>query len=399
MPSSYGGDVPGSSPTTRSRITRAPSSRAPISRDLELEAVARSCTRRLEGSGPRTAAGLLATIPTDTEVDYYGMGGAVAELEGEVARLLGKESALFLPTGTMAQQAVLRVHADRRGSANIAFHPTCHLDGWAEERGYQGLHGLFGIPVGPREEPLGLAALEAVRQPISALLLELPQRALGGTLPTFAELQAQARWARSKGAALHLDGARIWEAAPYYASRHRKSLIELAGVFDSIYVSFYKGLGGLGGCCVAADADVIGELSVWRTRHGGRLFMMWPYAASALTVLRERLPKFASYFQHARAIAKALEGLEGVEVLPDPPQSAMLHLRVHATPQELRTRAVQIAKSDRIWTFARPFLSEGPRLQRFELSIGDATLELSPEEIRSVLQRLAGAGRRPSSRG
>jgi threonine aldolase len=378
--------------------SRPRASRAPISRDLELEALARSCARRLEGGGARTARSLLATIPEDTDVDYYGMGGAVTALETEVARLLGKEAALFLPTGTMAQQAVLRVHADRRGGVNVAFHPTCHLDGWAEERGYQGLHGLFGVPVGPREEPLSLAALEAVRQPISALLLELPQRALGGTLPTFQELQAQARWARSKGAAVHLDGARIWEAAPFYASQHRKSLTALAAIFDSIYVSFYKGLGGLGGCCIAADADVIEELSVWRTRHGGRIFMMWPYAASALSVLRDRLPRFPSYFKHARAIGKALEGLDGVEVLPDPPQSAMLHLRVRATRDELRTRAVQIAKTESVWTFARPFVSEGPHLQRFELSVGDATLELSPEEVRSLIQRLASPGRRAGTR-
>jgi threonine aldolase len=390
--------VPSRPVRPRATAARKGGTRPPISRDRELEELARSCARRLEGGGPRTAQGLLATIPEDTEVDYYGMGGAVAALEAEVARLLGKESALFLPTGTMAQQAVLRVHADRRGGVNVAFHPTCHLDGWAEERGYQGLHGLFGVPVGPREEPLSLAALEAVRQPVDALLLELPQRALGGTLPTWSELQAQARWARAKGAALHLDGARLWEAAPYYASQHRKSIIDVADTFDSIYVSFYKGLGGLGGCCVAADADVIEELSVWRTRHGGRVFMMWPYAASALTVLRDRLPRFPTYFRHARAIAKALRGLEGVEVLPDPPQSAMLHLRVRATPEELRTRAVQIAKAEGVWTFARPFASEGPGLQRFELSVGDATLELSPGEIRSIMERLVPRGRSSASR-
>src|SRR5580693_1242077 len=180
--------------------------RPPISRDRELEELARACTRHLSGDGPRRAATLLSTIPDDTEVDYYGVGGAVEALESDVARLLGKQAALFVPTGTMAQQAVLRVHADRRASRSIAFHPTCHLDGWAEERGYQGLHGLFGIPVGPREEPLTLRALEGVRQPVAALLLELPQRALGGTLPTFAELTKQVRWARDRGAAVHLDG-------------------------------------------------------------------------------------------------------------------------------------------------------------------------------------------------
>jgi threonine aldolase len=385
--------------TKRTQQRSAPTKTPPaFSRDLKLEALAQSCTRFLLGHGPRSGDELLTLIPPGTEIDYYGLGGVVPELEQEVAALLGKEAALFFPTGTMAQQATLRVHADRRSSRGIAFHPATHLE-TNEERGYERLHGLFGVPVGPRDEPLSAASLARLHEPFAALLIELPQRALGGTLPSWSELVAQVTWARDRGAAVHLDGARLWEASAVYRAKHRKSIAHVAGLFDTVYVSFYKGLGGIAGCCVAGDAELIEELSVWRTRHGGRAFGMWPYAAAARTALRLRLPRMPAYYRHAQAIAAAVREIPGVEVLPDPIQSPMMHLRFSVTLEDMRERVVRIAKTDKVWTFARPWASLGPRLQEYELSVGDATLELSPEEIRDVFVQLAGvSGRRATGR-
>jgi len=289
----------------------------------------------------------------------------------------------------MAQQATLRIHADRRASRGIVFHPMCHME-TNEERGYQRLHALFGIPAGPRDEPLSSATLAQVREPVAAMLLELPQRGLGGTLPVWDELVAQVSWARDRGAAVHLDGARLWDATPFYAKSDGKSLSDIAALFDTVYVSFYKGLGGIAGCCVAGDTDVIEELSVWRTRHGGRMFMMWPYAASALSVLRSRLPLMPKYYRHALAIARAVRDIPGVEVLPNPVQSPMMHVRFAVRLDRLRARVIAIARSEQIWTFSRPFVSEGPALQRYELHVGDATLALTPKEVRGLFERLAG---------
>ena len=91
----------------------------------ELERARAGCRRHLAGHGPRTAAELLAGIPTDLGIDRYGEGGAVAALEDEVRKVLRKPAAASFPSGTMAQQAALRIHADRRGLRAIAFHPTC----------------------------------------------------------------------------------------------------------------------------------------------------------------------------------------------------------------------------------------------------------------------------------
>jgi hypothetical protein len=166
----------------------------------DLAALRAACDRALTGHGPVRAADLLATIPPDTAVDRYGDGGVVAELEAEVAGLLGQPAAVYLPSGTMAQQAVLRVHAERLGRRTVVFHPECHLqqhEGQALER----LHRLVGRPVGDRSRLLGLDDLRQIAEPPAALLLELPQRDLGGQLPAWDDLAAQVAWAGEVGAA------------------------------------------------------------------------------------------------------------------------------------------------------------------------------------------------------
>jgi len=377
-------------PTSATSRTRTPKTPSAFSRDAEVSAAMHSCTRFLNGHGPRSVSEQLAGIPEDTEIDYYGVGGVVEDLEREVATLLGKPAALFLPSGTMAQQIVLRVHAERRGAMSVAFHPACHLDS-KEERGYQKLHGLLAIPVGATHEMLSLENLQNVHQPIGSLLLELPQRDLGGVLPTWSELNAQVKWARGRGAALHLDGARLWESTPYY----KKSPAQIAALFDSVYVSFYKGLGGITGCCVAGEKDLIDEVSTWRTRHGGRLFGMWPYAASARTALARRLPLMPTYYDHARKIAKALVDLPGVSLVPDTVRAPMFHLRLSVSVDELRTRALEIARKEKIMTFARPFASEGTSLQRIEFNVGDATLDFEPDEVRRLMSLLVDPKKTP----
>ena len=181
--------------------------------------------------------------PGRAAADRYGDGGVVAELEAEIAGLLGKPTAAFLPSGTMAQQSVLRVHADRRQRRTVVFHPTCHLHR-REGQAFERLHDLTGRPAGDRHRPLSIGDLTAIAEPPAALLIELPQRDLGGQQPDWADLQAQVGWARGRGAAVHLDGARLWESAAGYG----RPLREIADPFDTVYVSFYKGLGVLARC-------------------------------------------------------------------------------------------------------------------------------------------------------
>src|SRR4051812_48991024 len=178
----------------------------------EIAARRAACTDAINGDGLVRPAELLATIGDDVEIDHYGEGGVVAELEREVAELLGKPAAVFLPSGTMAQAAALRVHADARGTRTVVWHPHCHL-ARHELEAYAQLHRLVGRATGSLSRLLTLDDLKAVAEPIAALVLELPQRDLGGQLPSFDDLFAQVSWARERGAATHLDGARLWEAS------------------------------------------------------------------------------------------------------------------------------------------------------------------------------------------
>jgi len=193
------------------------------------------CREFLNGGGLVTPAQMLASIDPDVVPDVYGDGGVVTDLERYVASLLAKPSAVFLPSGTMAQAATLRIHAGRRTSRTVVWHPTCHLDKH-EGQGFSRLHSLTGRPVGSAEQLLTLKDLQGVAEPVAALLLELPQREIGGQLPLWTDLVSQVEWARTKGAAAHLDGARLWEASAGYD----RTPAEIAAFFDSVYVSFYN---------------------------------------------------------------------------------------------------------------------------------------------------------------
>ena len=352
--------------------------------DDDLKALRASCDRALGGHGVWRAGDLLADVPADTEVDRYGDGGVVAELEGEVADLLGLPAAVYLPSGVMAQQAVLRVHADRRARSTVVYHPQCHLE-VHEGRALERLQGLVGRPTGERHRLLLHADLEAVADQPAALLVELPQRDLGGQLPPWDDLVQQVTWARERGAAAHLDGARLWEAAAGYD----RSPAAIASLFDTVYVSFYKGIGALAGCCLAGPVDVVAEVREWRRRMGGTLFGLWPGAASALTNLRRRLPRFPGYLVRAREIADAVRDLPGVTVVPDPPQTPMLHLLLRTAPDAFRAASLELARQG-LWVGLNPAPTADPGVVRVELPVGDATLALTSEEIREAV-RLLGA--------
>ncbi|MCU1474374.1 low specificity L-threonine aldolase [Amnibacterium sp.] len=350
--------------------------------EAEADELRASCTRFLAGHGPTLAAEALAAIPPETVVDRYGDGGVVAELEATVAGVLGTEAAVFLPSGVMAQQIVLRVHAERRGRRTVLYHPMCHLE-QHEGRALERLQGLIGRPVGEAHRLLTAEDLGPVAEPAAALLIELPQRDLGGQQPSWEDLEAQVAWAREHGAAAHLDGARLWESAAGYGVPPAR----IAALFDSVYVSFYKGIGALAGCCVAGDAALVAEVREWRRRMGGTLFGLWPLAASALALLPNRLERMPRYLEQARAIAAALAYVPGVRVVPDPPQTPMLHVLLETDAATVDAAVRRLAAAG-VWTIRGASATPDPAVLRFELPVGDATCALEPGEAAALIGAL-----------
>jgi threonine aldolase len=337
---------------------------------------------------------IAAATGDDERSDRYGSGERIERLEGRVAELLGKKSAVFMPSGTMAQQIAARIWCDRRGIDTVAFHPTCHLE-LHEEKGYERLHGLHGKLVGDLNRLITLDDLEGLREPIALLLLELPQREIGGRLPEWDDLVAQVDWTRKRDVALHLDGARIWEAQPFYDRPHA----DIAGLFDTVYVSFYKGLGGMAGAALAGDDETIAEARVWLRRHGGNLVTVHPFVVAAERALDERLDRMPAYAAHARALAAALATVDGLEVVPDPPQTPMFHLLLHGERERLVDAALSLAEERKVFLFADPSSTTSPSWQRLEVAVGEITLELEPDDVRDLFAEvLARAAAAPARR-
>lgn len=348
--------------------------------NLPKEDLRRSCDRFLSHDPPldprRALADLAAFLPEGTEADFYGKGGLIEDLERRIAGILGKPAAVFGPSGKMLQNAALRVWADRQGCPTIALHPQSHIAA-EEAEAYERVFGLRGTAMGQPGRLPTPEELEAIAEPLGAVTLELPLRRLGCRLPAWEEVECFAEIARARGLPLHADAARIWEIQPHYGRSHA----EIAAPFDSLYVSFYKGLGGLAGAALAGPEDLVAEVRLWQRRCGSRLIHLFPYVAAAMQGLEQRLPRMAAYHEKAKAIARALAPLPGVRVTPDPPQANALLVCLDGNPADLMEAALDVAEESGLWLFTEPQVSPYDGLAVFEITVREGAMALGDEEI------------------
>lgn len=367
----------------------------PASGDLRArrEAAIDRCTRWLFLRRPTVAESMqrLAEAATADRGDTYGAGGEVGLLEQDAAELLGKPAAVFVPSGIMAQQCALRVFADRAGTKRVALHGLSHFL-QHELNALEEVHGLCierltSEPRQPRPDELA-----AIPGSLAAVALELPLRDAGFVLPCWDELVMFAEACADRGVPLHLDGARLWESTPYLG----QELATVAELATTVYVSFYKGLDGLGGAALAGPEDVIAEVRRWQRRLGGNLYTLFPYAASARAGLRDVLPRMAAFRGRAVELAAALQEV-GYRVFPDPPHTNSFRLYAPRPVDELEAATVQRMEATResICPSWRP--ADVPGWSWTELVVTSHTLDWSVSEAAQSLAELLRDGARSTT--
>lgn len=305
---------------------------------------AEACDASVFWQPDQTPAQALASLAEhaaayDLGWDRYAEAGPVEQVEAELAEVFGTEAAAFFPSGTMAQQCALRTWCDRAGTLRVALPDLSHLL-HHESDGPRLLHGFrFEHLTTGRRSP-SVEDLAAIPGHLAAVMVELPLRDAGCLLPEWDDLVALAGAARERGAAFHVDGARIWESQPFYD----RSYAEIAAIADTMYVSFYKGLGGIAGAALVGSADVLAEARLWRHRMGGTLFHLTAEATSALVRLRE-LPPFAEHLAWARALAAELRD-HGITTHPAPPHVPTFHVFAGGEADAVNERLVEMMTRD-----------------------------------------------------
>lgn len=356
--------------------------------ETEIQNIFKQCTHFFNHHTPVKLKDKLKQLTEDVSLDEYsdayGNGKLIEDFEAEVAKVLNKPKSVFMPSGTMAQVIALRIWCDRNNNSTIGLHPTSHLENH-EEKSYAHLHELKGNLLGEAYRVLSLNDLKKSSEKPGAVIIELPQRESGGILPEWNELKAMSDWCKENQVFFHLDGARLWESGPYY----QKSYGEICSLFDSVYVSFYKGLGAMGGAVLAGPEDFIKEVKIWQRRQGGNLITMYPYIISARSSFHQGLSKMKAYHDKACEIALVLSTIDKIKIEPAIPHTNMMNIFFEGNLERFEKGSMQVALEDKTWVFRKLQSTANPLIGKYELTVGNAIMNISNEEIYRIIKKIA----------
>ena len=249
--------------------------------------------------------------------DVFGEDPTVNRLQEVAGRLLGKEATLFVPSGTMANQLAVRLHT-KPGDEMIVeagAHVVRYESGAAA--GLSGvqpccLQGTRGILL-PDQVEAAIRPPDYHNPPTTLICLENTHNRGGGTIYPLETIKDIRKAAGGRGIAMHLDGARLFNAVVATGI----PAAEYARHFDTVSFCLSKGLGAPVGSLICADAERIVKLRRFRKMFGGGMRQAGILAAAGLYALEHNIPRLAEDHAHAKRLATAVAGLPGVKINPD----------------------------------------------------------------------------------
>jgi threonine aldolase len=247
--------------------------------------------------------------------DGYGNGGAVAALEKKFEEITGKEKAIFMPTGTMANQLAIAVLSGENTKVFVQDLSHVYRD---EADAAQSVFQKRLMPLAMGETCFtadelkraveSLNNLEVFKSGIGAVSIENPVRRSDGRMVPIEEIRKISEYCRANNFKLHLDGARIYMASAWSGV----SVKEYASYFDTIYISLYKYLGAAAGAVLCGDKKVIDKMPHLIKIHGGTMYGNWANAAMALhrlEGLETRLKDVVSRWAELFALLNKIPGI------------------------------------------------------------------------------------------
>lgn len=315
---------------------------------------------------------LAATVAGNDTRDVYGRGGILSEFETELQSLFNKPACLFLPTGTLAQCAVVKCFSEFSGKSGVGLHPTSHLL-LHEHNAVESLWGLEIHQFGHPQQVLIAKDVESLEpNKLAAIIVESPMREIGGEMPSWETLCILKEWCERNQVYMHLDGARLWQTLPFY----QRDLADIAELFDSIYVSFYKDLGGISGAALLGSETLISEARIWSRRAGGNPVTLYPEALAARAGLKHHLSGMSDYVMFSQALTTKLVEF-GFTLMPTVPRAAMFHISFPLSADALTSRICDYAEKTGIVVLPLP-RSGTDESCICEVSIGNQALQRTP---------------------
>lgn len=249
--------------------------------------------------------------------DFYGSGGVVAELEEKFAKLTNKPKALYMPSGTMANELAIRVLCGDKTKAIVHADSHIFMD---EGDAAQSVHNKRLVPIDNGKAGYNLTELQSKIENLSstevfydglgAISIESPVRRHQGEMISLSDIAEVTDYARKNYIGSHLDGARLPMAAAYSGA----SIKDYASGFDTVYISLYKCFGSAGGAILCGAADIIDQMPHLIKTHGGAVFRSWTNAAMANHLIDGLEERLATMVTQSEALIKALNELPELSI-------------------------------------------------------------------------------------